>query len=95
MSDEALDRLAAMVGVEPRYLALSGEAVEVSEDAKRAVLRAMGIAAGDEDEVAASLASPRAARSWLHGARRGASRASCPTGSRTAAPGASAASSTG
>ena len=46
-----------MVGVEPRYLALTGSVVEISDDTRRAVLRAMGIAAGDEDEIAASLAT--------------------------------------
>ena len=46
-----------MVGIEPSYFALTGEVVNVSDDAKRAVLKAMGIAAGDEDEIAASLAS--------------------------------------
>jgi 4-alpha-glucanotransferase len=54
---ESLDRLAKMVGIEPTYIALTGEIVSVSDDAKRGVLKAMGIAAGDEDEVAASIAS--------------------------------------
>lgn len=54
---ETLDRLAAMVGIEAIYLALTGAVVTVSDDAKRAVLKAMGIAAGDEDEIAASLAT--------------------------------------
>jgi len=53
---ENLGRLAAAVGIEPSYFALNGELVRASDDAKRAVLRAMGIAAGDEDQVAASLA---------------------------------------
>ena len=78
--ERSLDRLASMVGIEPSYFALTGEVVKVSDDAKRAVLKAMGIAAGDEDEIAASLATvcpdpPRSARS----ARR-APPASCPTG---------------
>ncbi|MBA3520565.1 MAG: 4-alpha-glucanotransferase [Rhizobiales bacterium] len=52
-----LDRLAEMAGIEVDYLALSGETQRVSDDAKRAVLEAMGIPAGDEDEIAAALAS--------------------------------------
>jgi 4-alpha-glucanotransferase len=54
---EDLDRLAACVGIEPEYLALTGETHRVSDDAKRAVLKAMGIAAGDAGEIAAGLAS--------------------------------------
>jgi 4-alpha-glucanotransferase len=57
VTDEALDRLAAMYGVEPSYSALTGQVVEVSDDAKRAVLRAMDVAAGDDDEIAASLSA--------------------------------------
>ena len=55
MSDEALERLAAKFGVEPRYLALTGDLVEVSDDTRRALLEAMGIAAGDADAIAESL----------------------------------------
>jgi 4-alpha-glucanotransferase len=51
-----LDRLAAMVGIATTYEALTGEIVEVSDEAKRATLQAMGIAAGDEQEIAASIA---------------------------------------
>ncbi len=54
---ENLDRLAEMVGIERDYLTLTGTTERVSDDAKRATLKAMGIAAGDEDEVAASLAA--------------------------------------
>ena len=54
---EALDHLAAMVGIEPSYLALTGETISVSDDAKRATLAAMGIAAGDDDAIAASIAA--------------------------------------
>ena len=54
---ETLDRLAIMVGIEPTYFALTGEVIRVSEDAKRAVLEAMGIRAGDEAEIEASFAS--------------------------------------
>ena len=46
-----------MLGVEPSYLSLMGNVVEVTDDARRAVLSAMGVAAGDEDEIAASLAA--------------------------------------
>jgi 4-alpha-glucanotransferase len=52
---ESLDRLAVMAGIEPTYRALTGEIISVSDDAKRAVLEAMGIRAGDEDEIAASI----------------------------------------
>ncbi len=52
-----LDRLAAMVGIEASYLALTGEVIHVSNDAKRTTLAAMGVAAGDEDQIAASLAA--------------------------------------
>jgi 4-alpha-glucanotransferase len=54
---EALDRLAARVGIERDYIALTGETKDVSDDAKRATLRAMGIAAGDDDAIAAALAT--------------------------------------
>ncbi len=54
---EALDRLAAMVGIEASYFALTGESIRVSDDAKRATLRAMHIPAGDDDEIAASIAA--------------------------------------
>lgn len=56
MNDEALKALAAAAGIEPRYLSLTGRVVEVSDDTQRAVLHAMGIAAGDADDIAASLA---------------------------------------
>jgi 4-alpha-glucanotransferase len=52
-----LDRLAESVGIEPQYLALTGETRHVSDDAKRATLKAMGFPAGDEDQIAASLAA--------------------------------------
>jgi 4-alpha-glucanotransferase len=54
---ENLDRLAERVGIERDYLTLTGATERVSDDAKRATLKAMGIAAGDEDEIAASLAA--------------------------------------
>jgi 4-alpha-glucanotransferase len=55
MSD--LHRLARMVGIEPDYLALTGITEQVSDNALRATLEAMGIAARDAEEVAASIAS--------------------------------------
>jgi 4-alpha-glucanotransferase len=54
---EALDRLAGMVGIEREYLTLAGDTARISDEAKRATLRAMGIGAGDADEIAASLAT--------------------------------------
>lgn len=53
---EALDRLAAMVGIEREYLTLTGDVTVVTDDAKRATLAAMGIHAGDEEEIAAAIA---------------------------------------
>ena len=52
-----LDRLAGMVGIERDYLTLTGTTERVSDEAKRATLKAMGIAAADEDEIAAGLAA--------------------------------------
>lgn len=52
-----LDRLAAMVGIEREYLALNGETVRVSDEARRATLRAMGIADADGEALAAAIAS--------------------------------------
>ena len=57
MSDEALERLAAKFGVEPRYLALSGDVVEISDDTRHAILEAMGVSAGDADAIAGSLSA--------------------------------------
>jgi 4-alpha-glucanotransferase len=55
--NEALDRLAGMVGIEREYLTLAGDTARISDEAKRATLRAMGIGAGDADEITASLAT--------------------------------------
>ena len=68
---EALDRLAIMVGIEPSYFALTGEVMKVSDDAKRAVLEAMGIRAGDEAEIEASLADRLADSALAAGSARG------------------------
>jgi 4-alpha-glucanotransferase len=54
---EGLDRLAAAAGLELEYVTLKGERLKISESAKRGVLRAMGIACGGPDEIAASLAA--------------------------------------
>ncbi len=53
----ALSRLAAMAGIEPSYIALTGETVVASDAAMRATLHAMGIAADDEATTAASVAA--------------------------------------
>ena len=55
MSEEALDRLAAVLGVEPDYLGLDGTRHQVSDEARRGVIGAMGFDAGDEEAVARSL----------------------------------------
>jgi 4-alpha-glucanotransferase len=52
----ALDCLAESVGIEPQYLALTGETRRLSDEAKRATLRAMGFSVADEQEILASLA---------------------------------------
>ena len=52
-----LDQLAAAAGIVREYTTLTGETVRVPDDAVRALLRAMGIAAGSDVEVAASLAA--------------------------------------
>lgn len=56
MSD-ALDRLAGLCGLQTSYRALSGRIETVGDDAKRAVLAAMGVAAGSAAEVEAALAA--------------------------------------
>ncbi len=56
MSD-ALDRLATGAGIVRDYTALTGEAIHVPDDAVRGLLAAMGIACGDSDEIAGSLAA--------------------------------------
>jgi 4-alpha-glucanotransferase len=53
----ALDQLAKRFGIELEYRSLAGETQRVSHDAERAVLAAMGLAVGDEDAIAASLAA--------------------------------------
>jgi 4-alpha-glucanotransferase len=55
--DENLHRLAAEAGIVRQYVTLTGETVEVPDDAVRGILKAMGIACGDDAEVAGSLAS--------------------------------------
>lgn len=67
MPTEALDRLAALAGIEAGWQDFFGRYRPVSADTKRAFLSAMGLAAADEDEAAASLAELEAApwRQWL------------------------------
>lgn len=54
---EALDRLAAMAGIEASFIALTGETVVADDEAKRATLRAMGVAADDDAAIAAGIAA--------------------------------------
>ena len=51
-----LDRLAERVGIEPFFHDIWGNRTEVSPEAKRALITALGHAAGNEAEIAASLA---------------------------------------
>ena len=91
---EALDRLAAMVGIEPSYLALTGEIIDVSDDAKRATLARDGDRRrrrGRDRRLARRADADRPRRHGGAGGRR-LLRAGLAEG--TAAPGASAASST-
>jgi 4-alpha-glucanotransferase len=53
MSD--LDRLAEIVGIEPYYWDIFGNRRETSDATKRALIAGMGLPAGTDDEVAASL----------------------------------------
>jgi 4-alpha-glucanotransferase len=52
-----LDRLAEAAGIVRTYTALTGDAIHVSDDAVRGLLRAMGIACDDDAGIAASLAA--------------------------------------
>jgi 4-alpha-glucanotransferase len=54
---EALDRLAQAYGIEPSYISERGETCIASDETKRGILRAMGVAAANDGEVAASLMS--------------------------------------
>lgn len=54
---EALDRLAHAYGIEPSYISERGARCVVSDDTKRGLLAALGVAAADEGEVLASLRS--------------------------------------
>jgi len=54
---EALDRLAQAYGIEPSYISERGARCVVSDETKRGLLAALGVAAADEDEVLASLRS--------------------------------------
>ncbi|HUJ04004.1 MAG TPA: 4-alpha-glucanotransferase, partial [Rhizomicrobium sp.] len=52
---EALDRLANAAGIEPRYWDIEGRLHERTPETARHLLAAMGIAAGNDGEIAASL----------------------------------------
>ncbi len=54
-SPSDLDRLAALVGIEPFFFDIWGNRADVSPAAKRALIAALGYAAGSESEIAASL----------------------------------------
>jgi len=54
---EALNRLAQAYGIEPSYISERGETCVASDETKRAILRAMGVASGNDDEIAASLSA--------------------------------------
>ncbi|MCB1502711.1 MAG: 4-alpha-glucanotransferase [Bauldia sp.] len=54
---DSLHRLAAAAGIVRQYVTLTGETVEVPDDAVRGILKAMGIACGDDAETETSLAS--------------------------------------
>jgi len=50
-----LDRLAALVGIEPFFHDIWGNRYDVTGETKRALLGALGLAVGGDDEIAASL----------------------------------------
>ncbi len=60
---EALDRLAQAYGIEPSYISERGETCVASDATKRAVLRAMGVAASNDGE---SRSKPRDRASAEH-----------------------------
>src|SRR5690349_18644368 len=60
-----LDQLCELYGVLPCYSDIWGNARHTSEDAKRALLRAMGVAAATEEEISASLFA-FSRRKWEH-----------------------------
>jgi 4-alpha-glucanotransferase len=53
--DDGLRRLADAAGIEPSYWDINGQLHECSAETARALLQAMGIAAGSEEDVEASL----------------------------------------
>ncbi len=64
---EALDRLAQAYGIEPSYINERGETCLASEETKRGILRAMGVPAQNDEQVAQSLeAAPQS--NYDHGA---------------------------
>lgn len=60
-SPSDLDRLAERVGIEPFFHDIWGNRTEVSAEAKRALIAALGYATGSEAEIAASLAAVESA----------------------------------
>ena len=56
-----LNRLAELVGIEPFFFDIWGNRTEVPAEAKRALIAALGYAAGNEAEIAASLRAVKAA----------------------------------
>ena len=61
ISPSELDRLAGRVGIEPFFFDIWGNRTEVSPEAKRALIAALGYAADSEAEIAASLEAVEAA----------------------------------
>src|SRR5262245_36603191 len=61
--DLLLDRAAAECGIDPGYWDIWGNYHETSVETKQAILRAMGIPAGDSGELSDALAL-RARREW-------------------------------
>jgi 4-alpha-glucanotransferase len=55
--EQSLDRAAALCGIEPGYWDIWGRYHATTATAKRAILAAMGVKAGDAQELAASLAA--------------------------------------
>src|ERR1700742_3410103 len=58
-----LDRAAALCGIEPEYWDIFGRHHVTTKEAKQAILRAMGWAAGSAEELERSFAE-RARREW-------------------------------
>jgi 4-alpha-glucanotransferase len=61
---EALDQLARAYGILSDYVSETGETRTLSDETKRRLLAAMGVAAASEDEVAASLTQAPSSPEW-------------------------------